>query len=148
MTTGNQKLFLIWCGLIFGVSFLATPAKFLAPELELSLALQIGRVTFQIMSFVEFSLLTTSFIIIFLNNGRSWKTYSSSLILTALLAIQYLGVLPLLGNHTEKIFEQGGQHVTPSFLHSLFIFIEALKLGLLLALGVKNPALANEKTFY
>ena len=49
MTQRLRNLFLIWAGIIFGVSLLATPAKFLAPDLSLTEALQVGRVTFRVL---------------------------------------------------------------------------------------------------
>lgn len=39
---------LVWAGMIVGVSGLATPAKFVAPSLNLPIALEVGRVTFQV----------------------------------------------------------------------------------------------------
>ena len=36
------KLYLLWAGLAIGVAFLATPAKFLAPSLSLTVALELG----------------------------------------------------------------------------------------------------------
>ena len=42
-----------WFGMLLGVSFLATPAKFLAPSLTLGVALDIGRQTFAILNKVE-----------------------------------------------------------------------------------------------
>ena len=37
----------LWAGLVLGVSFVATPVKFLAPSLSLADALAVGRVTFE-----------------------------------------------------------------------------------------------------
>ena len=46
-----------WLGLILGVSFLATPAKFQAETLTLPVALEVGRVTFRLLDRLEWLLL-------------------------------------------------------------------------------------------
>jgi hypothetical protein len=48
-----SALALVWAGTLFGVSFLATPVKFLAPSLTLPVALDVGRQTFGVFSLVE-----------------------------------------------------------------------------------------------
>lgn len=40
-----RRLFLLWAGAVIGVLFIATPVKFLAPDLQLTAALQVGRVS-------------------------------------------------------------------------------------------------------
>jgi hypothetical protein len=50
---GILAIALLWCGLLLGVSFLATPAKFMAPSLSLVVALDVGRQTFAVMNKVE-----------------------------------------------------------------------------------------------
>ena len=50
-------LILLWAGLTLGVAFLATPAKFLAPSLSLTVALDVGRQTFHLYNRVEIGLL-------------------------------------------------------------------------------------------
>ncbi len=52
-------LALLWIGLLIGVSFLATPAKFLAASLTLPVALDVGRHTFAIFNRVEWLLAAT-----------------------------------------------------------------------------------------
>jgi hypothetical protein len=44
-------------GMIFGVSFIATPAKFLAPSLDLAQALDVGRATFGVMKWFDLGML-------------------------------------------------------------------------------------------
>src|SRR5690606_9509596 len=44
---------LVWIGALLGVSFLATPVKFLAPSLTLPVALDVGRQTFHWLNRVE-----------------------------------------------------------------------------------------------
>src|SRR5690606_30735313 len=49
-------LAVLWTGLLLGVSFLATPVKFLAPSLSLPVALDVGRQTFMVFNWVEVAL--------------------------------------------------------------------------------------------
>lgn len=44
---------LLWTGLLLGVSFLATPVKFMAPSLTLPVALDVGRQTFMALNWLE-----------------------------------------------------------------------------------------------
>ena len=47
---------IFWLGILLGVSFLATTVKFQAPSLDLPTALDVGRVTFALLSKVEWVL--------------------------------------------------------------------------------------------
>ncbi|MEM7431663.1 MAG: hypothetical protein AAF351_06950 [Pseudomonadota bacterium] len=132
------KLFLIWAGLVFGVSFLATPAKFLAPDLDLSTALQVGRVTFRVFSYVE------AFLIV-LTVGLAWKQFGSTLrhylwpfVLTILLLVQYFVVLPIVAQHTDAV-TAGDAVSSSSAMHQVYVVFEVIKAGLLLWLGIQNP---------
>ena len=61
MNTGKERNFvtirivlaLVWFGVLAGVSFLATPIKFMAPSLSLSVALDVGRQTFAALNPLE-----------------------------------------------------------------------------------------------
>lgn len=120
-------LALLWAGLLAGVSFIATPVKFLAPSLTLPVALDVGRQTFGVFSIVEiagaFAILAAAIIV------RRRRLLVLALILGALVGLQFLWLLPVLDARVEVIL-QGG---TPerSMLHSLYIGVEATKLALL-----------------
>src|SRR5665648_1182454 len=63
----------VWIGMLVGVSFLATPAKFLAPSLTLPVALDVGRHTFSVFNRVEwaFSVVLLLFVLV-LVYPRGW----------------------------------------------------------------------------
>ncbi len=42
MSQVTSAILFIWAGLLLGVSFIATPAKFLAPSLPMAQALDVG----------------------------------------------------------------------------------------------------------
>lgn len=132
---------LLWAGLLLGSSFLATPAKFLAPSLSMQDALEVGQATFNVLNLVEYALLTalavslmeiiTKPILIF--------TFITFLLL---LIIQQLFILPALEVRTDLIIQ--GQEVAHSNLHLYYVAVEFLKVCVLVCLAtVVNKA---EKT--
>ena len=50
MTRVIAAILFVW--ILLGVSFIATPAKFLAPSLSMAQALDVGRWTFHVLSLV------------------------------------------------------------------------------------------------
>lgn len=64
---GTQKIlpaiYLIWAGLIVGVSFIATPVKFQAPNLTMPVALEVGKATFHLFNVIEWSVIITAIIL-------------------------------------------------------------------------------------
>ena len=56
MNKAIAAILFLWAGLLFGVSFVATPAKFLAPSLPMAQALDVGRWTFHVLALIEWGL--------------------------------------------------------------------------------------------
>lgn len=137
MTQRLRSLFLIWAGIIVGVSLLATPAKFLAPDLSLAEALQVGRVTFQVMAVAEGILLTLACVLVILKPPVLKRSFLWPLVIAAILLFQYAVLLPFLNIQTNQVMagEAPGQ---TSSLHSVYVVIELLKVGLLLFLGLRQ----------
>jgi len=129
--TGREQLayyfMLIWLGGIIGLSFIATPAKFLVPELELVTAIKIGRATFQLFFYFECVMMAAvTFALIF-------KTHRFSLItlwlLLVLFCFQQWVVLPEVQTATDYLLSSNvSRSGTP---HFLFIALESLKAALL-----------------
>jgi hypothetical protein len=119
---------LIWLGMLLGVSFLATPVKFLAPSLSLPVALDVGRQTFAVFSVVEvivlFILLSASWL-----SGRRRRLMSLSFLIGCLMAVQFFWLLPALDARVEIILQGGA--VPESSLHNLYIVIDSAKLLML-----------------
>lgn len=125
-------LALFWLGMLVGVSFLATPVKFLAPSLSLPVALDVGRQTF--MAFNRVELLLGILLLApaaLLSLTRPVRPLPLGLALLTMLVVvtQSLWLLPVLDARVEIIL-QGG---TPpaSGLHRLYIVADVLKLALL-----------------
>lgn len=142
MTQLLRNLFLFWAGIVVGVSLLATPAKFLAPDLSLIEALQVGRVTFRVLAATEAVLLTVTFVLMLLGSPVSKRSILWPVVIAAILLFQYAVLLPLLSLQTDQVMsgESPGQS---SFPHSAYIAVELLKLGLLLFLGFRYSELAR-----
>ena len=113
-------------------SFLATPAKFLAPSLTLPVALDVGRHTFGLFSIVE---VVSAFLLLALAilNRFNRVVLLLALLIGSLVALEFVWLLPVLDARV-KIILQGG---TPeeSGLHNLYIVFETTKLLLLGAIA-------------
>ena len=125
---GYAVVALLWLGLLLGVSFLATPVKFLAPSLTLPVALDVGRQTFGAFSRVEIALGLAQLAFALVGRFR-WPAVGVALAMGAVVAVQALWLLPTLDARVETIL-QGG--VPPaSGLHVIYIWLDALKAALL-----------------
>jgi hypothetical protein len=119
---------LVWIGLLLGVSFLATPVKFLAPSLTLPVALEVGQQTFEWFSRVEIVLALAALVSAVIFRPRAWVTGLTALLL-AVVGLQIGWLLPLLDTRVEVILQ--GSMPPPSILHSVYVALEAAKLVVL-----------------
>jgi hypothetical protein len=135
---------LVWIGMLIGVSFLATPVKFLAPSLSLPVALDVGRQTFMWFSRVEIVLAIAALacaaaatIRLPPHSGRPAARVPVTVLLTAILlgvvAVQVLWLLPVLDARVEIIL--GGGTPPRSVLHSVYVGVELAKLAVLAAVA-------------
>ena len=122
----------VWLGMLLGVSFLATPAKFMAPSLTLPVALDVGRHTFAVFNKAEW-LLSALLIGALLIGGRTRLGTAAVAAAILLVAMETFWLLPLLDQRVGAII--AGQPPAPSGLHNLYIALELAKL-LVLALAV------------
>ena len=134
-------LLLFWAGLLFGVSFLATPAKFSAPSLELAAAIDVGRQTFRVLNWAEMVLALGALAMVFGAPSKTWVR-AAVVLAAALVALETVWLLPFLDSRAEVVI-QGGTP-PPSSLHVLYIAADVAKLFLLLAAGA--GAIASERS--
>jgi len=130
---------LVWLGALLGVSFLATPVKFLAPTLTMPVALDVGRQTFHWFNRIEIALAVAALVVavaydrprLLDNVGTAVRPYATLLaaVLAVAVGLQALWLLPLLDARVETII-QGGTP-PPSSLHDVYVVLEAVKLGAL-----------------
>lgn len=125
---GLGALFFVWLGILFGVSFLATPVKFQAPHLTLPVALEVGKVTFHLLHAVEWGLFVLTIFLAYLT--QAGKTiYKNISILLTLMIVQNFWLIPILDLRIDAIV--AGITPSPGHFHLIFIMIEILKLVLL-----------------
>ena len=132
----------LWAGMIAGVSLLATPVKFLAPSLSMVAALEVGRHTFNVFSYVEIVFVLAVLGTVFF--GKPSRLTASALVLVGLLLLfQRLWLLPALDTRVGLILK--GETVPPSFHHHLYAFAEGFKVILLLAISVLEARLLGSR---
>ncbi|MFT6407974.1 MAG: hypothetical protein ACJAQ6_001390 [Arenicella sp.] len=121
---------LLWCGVLLGVSFIATPAKFLVAELDIVTAVKIGRATFQVYHYFEIAAACLVFLALclFRVNRTVWAYFA---LLGLVLAAQTFLVQPLLTATSEKLFA-GIAMQSKSNMHLYYIFCDCLKAALLI----------------
>lgn len=109
-----------------GCSFIATSAKFQAASLSLPTALEVGRVTFRAMLLAELALVVFgSALLVKDHKWRSWFWLA-----VAILAVQWLGVMPLLNARTDAVIH-GRVAIGPPW-HFAYIILEVVKVFVLL----------------
>lgn len=124
---------LVWLGMLLGVSFLATPVKFQAPSLELPVALEVGRVTFDIFSKVEWGLALLLLIATFFPRApRAEMVFTAVAVLV--VSIQAFWLLPVLDVRVEAVIS--GEPLAPSSHHMAYAVLEAVKAVALVAVGL------------
>ena len=118
--------------MVLGVSFLATPAKFLAPSLELPVALDVGRHTFGVFGAVELALAAALALLgpLAAGGGRRLLPVAPGLIVLA----QALWLRPLLDARVQQVI--AGAMPPPSRVHLGYVACEAAKVALLFAIGL------------
>jgi len=124
-----------WIGLLIGVSFIATPVKFLAPSLTRPVALDVGRVTFAIWNDIEWlvlALLVPSLVFMNIDHFSAVATF----VLGILLLLQSAVLLPVLNERVMVI--QSGKHPPSSADHRNYIVIDIVKLCILAAIVWKQ----------
>jgi hypothetical protein len=132
------RLALLWAGVVIGCSFIATPAKFKAPSLNLPTALEVGRVTFRSLVVAELVLCFIGVVVLW--RGRAMQPLFAGAI--AVLAVQWLAVMPLLNAHTDAVV-QGRSPEGPPW-HIAYVVLEAAKVLLLLAVAFRGEADAHQ----
>ena len=122
---GVLVIAMLWLGLLLGVSFLATPAKFLAPSLALPVALDVGRHTFAIFNKLE-CCLAVLLLFLVLIGPVSWLSRTAAIIMAVLVFAETVWLLPLLDQRVSLII--AGQPAPASDSHNFYIAIDVIKL--------------------
>lgn len=124
---------LVWLGLLLGVSFLATPAKFLAPSLSLAVALDVGRQTFLVFNRTEWLLVVVLAVVWAVTSRARGVGVLVAIVLVIVLA-ETLWLLPVLDLRVQVILN--GEVPSPSSHHTWYIALETGKAIALLLIGI------------
>jgi hypothetical protein len=122
----------LWLGMLIGVSFIATPVKFTAPTLSLSVALDVGRVTFGLFAKVEW-LAAAALLVSVFSARRGPVLLALTLALAAIVTAEGAWLLPVLTTRIEAVID--GAPMTPSSHHAFYVLLEAAKAVCLVAVS-------------
>lgn len=124
----------VWAGLLAGVSFVATPAKFLAPTLPLAQALDVGRSTFHVLALIEWPVAVGALGAVVMVCRHPRTVIVCLALVLAILTLETAWLRPLLDARVEAIMQ--GQTVPPSPWHNVYIALDAARLILILTAAV------------
>lgn len=130
---------LIWAGASISANMIAAPAKFQVADLTRPVALQVGRVQFLWVGYLEMVLAAFAALAFVTETPR---VQAFVLVALSVFAIQRFVVLPQLSHLTDQVI--AGTALGGSKLHLIFIALECTKLlALLLAavLALLSPTL-------
>jgi hypothetical protein len=130
----RSAVLFIWAGVLLGVAFVATPAKFLAPSLGLAQGLDVGRWTFHVLALIEWCLTIGMAGLLLLTGIKPasfrYMTWLCLGWVLAVLVAQTFGLRPVLDDRATEII--AGRPVPPNSLwHTLYVALETTKLALL-----------------
>lgn len=114
-----------WAGLVFGVSFLATAAKFLAPSLTIPVGLDVGRYTFRVLAQAELVAAVIAALLCWRARRTFWMVAGLAAA-WAVLLVDRFWLLPALDERVSLYL--AGTAAPPSYHHTLFAGLELLKL--------------------
>lgn len=124
----------VWFGAVAAISFMEAPLKFQAPGITLPLGLSIGRLVFFALNKIEIAL---AVIFLFSLFGASKIGRGGGYVfglVAGILLFETVWLLPVLDVRAQQVID--GTAEPFSNMHLVYIFCDALKLVLLLALGV------------
>lgn len=124
----------LWLGLIVGISFIATPVKFQAQNLELGVALDIGRHTFNLFNSIEWVLLAGMFLLCLVKPILKMQL-QAVVILGLILITQTYWLLPELIARADAVI--AGNPKPKSSHHDIYAVLEVLKFLILLFVSLK-----------
>lgn len=118
-------VYLIWAGLILGVSFIATPIKFQAPHLTMPVALEVGKATFHLFNLIEWCVIIAALILIAISS-KTTRNWSMAVALLSIVMLQTFWLLPVLDVRADTVIAGGTPD--PGHYHWFYIAAEMAKL--------------------
>jgi hypothetical protein len=134
-TAVTAALACLWMGLLLGVSFLATLAKFKAPTLTRPVALDVGRHTFLWLARAEWAV-AACVALALLGSGFPPLATAAFAGLAVVSAASAFWIAPRLYARADAII--AGRTPAPSSIHGVAVLVEMLKLVLLFVMAVAS----------
>ncbi len=122
----------LWSGMVLAISFIETPLKFRAPGVTLKVGLGIGRLVFRALNVAEVALALLLLGAAFVENPPRTVAVAGGTAVLALL-VQTAVVRPQLTRRADLVL--AGAVAPRSRGHYLYVGLEVVKLGALLATG-------------
>ncbi|MGN6670289.1 MAG: DUF4149 domain-containing protein, partial [Candidatus Nucleicultricaceae bacterium] len=107
-------LVILWAGLLLGVSFVATPVKFMAKNLSMPVAIEVGMVTFHLFNKIEWVLCISILLLTFWTRVSWWPLVCVGIVFV-LLSFETFYLIPALDVRARHII--AGGMAEPSVLH-------------------------------
>lgn len=127
---------IFWAGMLVGVSFLATLAKFQAPSLTLPVALDVGQHTFHLFNHVEWMCWALMALFVLLNPASRTLPLFLTVVLAVLLGLQTFWWLPSMDMRIAYILQGVPPPHAQTEFHTLYFYTDILKVILLFWLGL------------
>lgn len=124
----------VWVGFVCAISFMEAWLKFRAHGVTLPIGLGIGRLVFQALNRVEWTLAVAIFIDL-LWHRKAWPPRYLVILPFVVLIVQTAWLLPALDQRAMLIIH--GQGAQPSSLHFIYVGFEVLKVAALVILGIR-----------
>lgn len=116
----------VWIGLLIGLAFIETPLKFLAPGVDLPIALGIGRLVLTAAD-IAGAVLLVAITLVSVRPRLSRTGTVTLVVLWAVLFVQIVVIRPLLNARTDVILAGGDPG--ESSLHAFYVVGDVLLLG-------------------
>lgn len=120
----------LWLGMLIGVSFIGTPAKFGAATLSLPVALDVGRTTFALFNWIEWGMLALLVVVVVFSEPLAFASLAT-VVVALILTLQTTWLLPVLDDRIADII--GGHTRPPASYHIIYIGADIVKGSLLVA---------------
>ena len=126
----------VWFGMVLAISFMEAPLKFQAPGITIPLGLGIGRLVFFTLNKMEIVCALLLFIAFWRARSNPKIEMIALGIAVLILVLETVWLLPVLDARAEEVI--AGTASPFSRMHFVYIAFDALKLVVLLMLGIAS----------
>lgn len=124
----------LWLGIVVGISVIETPIRFRTPPITRDGAAMLGVAIFHTLAYVELVLLVVAMAAVLVLRDR-WLLVLCA-VLGLVVAIEHTLIVPILAIRAQLLVQ--GAELEPSSVHGWATALEAAKMLVLVALGVRQ----------